>query len=182
MLGQYIHQCKEVVMTTPSSARTLLAAPRQLAAWALVGYAALYLMFTFFGWVLPGASFAFRSANAGYGFTALPELALPVLAVLLATAVEPPLRLANLISMVALLEYAVILLLGLITLLIGLGSFGDRSDDRVGYDVMSYFLLGVGRLGLAAIAGLVVYRAWVRLGGSLPQVRVTMGPPAPPAA
>lgn len=153
--------------------------PRQLAAWALVGYAGLFLVFTFFGWLLPGGSFAGRSAGAG--FTSLPELALPVLAVLLATAVEPTLRAATLITAVALLEYAVVLLFGVITLLIGLGAFGDRSGPRVGFDVTSYFVLGLGRLGLAAVAGFVVYRIWVSLGGSLPQVRVTMGPPAPPA-
>lgn len=152
--------------------------PRQLAAWALVGYAGLYLVFTFFGWLLPGGTFAGRSAGAG--FTALPELALPVLAVLLATAVEPPLRAAKVITTVALLEYVVVLLFGLLTLLIGLGAFGDRSGARVGFDVTSYFVLGLGRLGLAAVAGFVVYRLWVNLGGSLPQVRVTMGPPAPP--
>jgi hypothetical protein len=171
MLGQCIHQCKEVVMAALK--------PRQLAAWALVGYAGLFLVFTFFGWLLPGGSFAGRSAGAG--FAALPELAMPVLAVLLATTVEPPLRAARLITTVALLEYAVVLLFGVLTLLIGLGAFGDGSGPRVGFDVTSYFVLGLGRLGLAAVAGFVVYRIWVSLGGSLPQVRVTMGPPAPPA-
>ena len=153
--------------------------PRQVAAWALVGYAGLFLVFTFFGWLLPGGTFAGRSAGAG--FTALPELALPVLAVLLATAVEPPLSGAKLIAAVALLEYAVVLLFGALTLLIGLGSFGHGFGPRVGFDVTSYFVLGLGRLALAVVAALVVYRAWVRLGGTMPQVRVTMGPPAPPA-
>jgi hypothetical protein len=155
-------------MTTPK--------PRQLAAWALVGYAGLYLVFAFFGWVLPdGGTLGHRSTSAG--FTSLVEMAMPVLAVLLADAVAPRLPQAKLIATVALLEYVVILVFGVLTLLIGLGTFGDQSGPRPGFDATSYFVLGLGRLGLAAVAGLMVYGAWTRLGGTLPAVRTSAAPP-----
>ena len=77
-------------MTTPSSARGWTAQPRLLAAWALVGYAGLHLAFAFFDWLLPGdGNLADRSAGAG--FTNLVVLAMPVVAVLLATQIQPTL-------------------------------------------------------------------------------------------
>jgi hypothetical protein len=156
-------------MTTPNPTRALPAEPRQLAAWALVGYAGLHLVFAFFSWVLPdGATLGVRSVDAG--FTSLAEIALPVLAVLIATGVHPQ---AKLIATVALLEYVVILLFGVLTLLIGLGVYGG--SPRGGYNALVFFVLGLGRLALAAIAGLVVYQAWTRLGGSLAGLTASLG-------
>jgi hypothetical protein len=166
-------------MTTPNPARALLAEPRQLAAWALVGYAGLHLVFAFLRWLVPGefTTFAGRSAIASGGFTALVELALPVLAVLLAAAIAPPVRHAKLIATVAVVEYAVLLFLGVITFLIGLGGFSGAD----GLDVLTYVVLGLGRLVLAAIAGLVTYQTWARLGGSFAALSRPRTP-APPAA
>ena len=147
-----------------------LASPRALAAWALLGYAALALFFAFFLWLLPnGGTFSDRSAGAG--FRGLTLIALPVLAVLLAAYVTPDLPLARLMAMVAMIEYLVILFFGLITLLIGLGAVFDRVNT-VGefFGGLSYLVMGVAALVLAAIASYITFRAYTRLGGRLPSM------------
>jgi hypothetical protein len=161
--------------------KAVLAEPRRFAAWGLTSYTGLYLVFAFFGWVLPdGGSFGARSAGAG--FTALVELALPLIAVLLATGagLTGAVPRARVIAGVALVEYAVAVVLGTLTWLIGLGSVGGH-NARGAFDAMSYVLLGLGRIGLATLAGLVVYSAWVRLGGVL-RLKVVRARSAPPAS
>jgi hypothetical protein len=163
---------------SPNLARTVLGAPRLFAAWALVGYAGLGLVFAFFDWVLPdGGSFDRRSAGAG--FTALVELALPLVGALLATGagLAPALPQARRIAGVAVAEYAAAVVLGALTWLIGLGSLGGDTANAT-FDGLAYVLLGLGRLALAALAGAVVYQAWVRLGGALP-VKVVRATPPP---
>ena len=147
-----------------------LASPRALAAWALLGYAALALFFAFFLWLLPnGGTFSDRSAGAG--FRDLFVIAMPILAVLLAAYVTPDLPLARLMTLVAMIEYLAILFFGLITLLIGLGAIFDRVDTVGGFfGGLSYLFLGVGRLILAAIASYITFRAYTRLGGRLPSM------------
>jgi hypothetical protein len=150
-------------MTTPTP-RGLLAAPRQLAAWALLGYAGLHLFVAFLEWVGPERyqTFGARSAAATGTFTSLVELAMPVVAVLIAVWGTTPLPSARLIATVALVEYAVALFFGAITFLIGLGGLQNVN----GLDVLGYLFLGLGRLALAVVAALVTYQAWTRLGGS----------------
>jgi len=170
-------------MTTPTpstgtSAARMLSSPRNLAAWALVGYVALFLFFEFFQWILPGGSFSTRSANAD--FRSILIMGLPVLAVVLAVHVAPVVAGARLIAAIALLEYAVAVFFGLITLLIGLGAVFDRVDsasDSIG--ALGYLVLGLAELGLIAIAALVVWRAYSGLGGTL---TIPRSRPAPPAA
>src|SRR5690606_33014392 len=100
-------------MTTPNPVQALLAAPRRLAAWALVGYTGLHLALVFLRWIVPAdfGTFGTRSAAAAAGFTALLELAMPVLAVLLIGSglgrdgtTSPPQTQAKLIATVALIE------------------------------------------------------------------------------
>ncbi|MBX6749166.1 MAG: hypothetical protein IRY85_05745 [Micromonosporaceae bacterium] len=168
-------------MTTPNP-RGLLAAPRQLAAWALIGYAGLHLFIAFLNWVAPRQfqTFAERSASACGTLTSLVELALPVVAVLIATWGDAPVAQARLIATIALVEYVVVLFLGALTFLIGLAGFVNVN----GLDVLGYLLLGLGRLGLALIAGLVAYQTWTRLGGSLAALTrpSTPWPPSEPPA
>jgi hypothetical protein len=169
-------------MTAPSS-QGWLSSPRQVAAWLLAGYAGAYLVFQFFNWVLPdGGTFSGRSHDAG--FTALVILAMPLLAVLFATGAgqESPLPQTRLIAAVALVEYGAMVLLGGLTFLIGLGSLRGRTANET-FDGLAYVVLGIGALGLAALAGAFVYRAWVGAGGTLPVrlVRARPSPPAPPA-
>jgi hypothetical protein len=172
-------------MTTPNPARALMAEPRQLAAWALVGYAGLYLVISFLRWLVPHDVITFPVRSQVAGFTSLVEMALPVLAVLLATAFGSAVSQAKLITTVAVIEYAAILFFGVITFLIGLGGFGGPFGGASGVDVLDYLVLGVGRLGLAAVAGFVTFQAWTRLGGSLNTLTRSSSatpPPAPPAA
>jgi hypothetical protein len=174
-------------MTTPSTARGLTESPRLVAGWALVGYAGTHLAFAFFDWLLPGdGTIAERSAGAN--FTNLVVLAMPIVAVLLATQVQPTLPQAKTIVTVALVEYAAILLFGLIALLIGVGAVADGpyGNANRAFDVLGYFVLGTGRLVLAAVAGLATYQAFTRLGGALPvgikwQTAGRTPPPPPPA-
>ena len=156
--------------TGGSAINRTLSSPRALAAWALLGYAALALFFAFFLWLLPnGGTFSDRSA--GSGFRSLTLIALPVLAVLLAAYVTPELPLARLIALVAMIEYLAILFFGLITLLIGLGAIFDRVST-VGqfFGGLDYLFLGFGALILAAIASYICFRAYTRLGGRLPSM------------
>jgi hypothetical protein len=139
---------------------------RQLAAWALVAYAGLHQVFAFFDWVLPGGAFGARSVGAS--FTSLVELALPLLGVLLATSFTPELPSARLITTVALAEYTVAVILGALAWLFGLSSTGAGGGARAAFDSLEFVTLGLLRLALAVIAGQVVYRTWVRLGGTLP--------------
>lgn len=165
-------------MTTPNAARTVLAAPRFYAAWALVGYTGLYLVFAFFDWVLPdGRSIGARSAGAG--FTALVELALPLVGVLLATGagLGAALPKARLIAGVALMEYVIAFVFGALAWIIGLDAL-DGSDANRTFDAMAYIVLGLGRLGLVALAALIVYQAWSRLGGVIPVKLVRTTPPS----
>ena len=172
-------------MTTPNPARALVAEPRQLAAWALVGYAGLYLVISFLRWLVPHDVISFPVRSQAAGFTSLVEIALPVLAVLIATAFGSAVSQAKLIATVAVIEYAAIVFFGVITFLIGLGGFGGPFGGASGVDVLDYLVLGLGRLGLAAVAGFVTFQAWTRLGGSLNTLTRSSSatpPPAPPAA
>jgi hypothetical protein len=122
-------------------------------------------VFAFFDWILPGTGSTLSGRSAGADFTSLVVMAMPVVAVLLAIQVQPMLSTAKTIAMIALVEYAVIVVLGLLTLLIGIGYVADAgvSSANQSFDVLAYFVLGLGRLGLAAIAGLVSYQAFTRL-------------------
>lgn len=167
-------------MTTPNSARAALSSPRTLAAWALVAYAALHLVFSFFDWILPGDG-RLVDRSAGAGFTNLFVMAMPVVAVLIAVYLNPPLPGARLLATVALVEYAVSLVFGVLAWLIGFGSvFGGSLDDSLNdaFDGLRYLVMGIADLALIAIAAYVVYRAFTRLGGRLP---VTLNRTAPPA-
>jgi hypothetical protein len=172
-------------MTTPTPAQPdypaasprakLHLTPRSTAAWALVGYAALHLLFSFFDWVLPdGGTFTARSADAD--FRSLFVMAMPLVAVLLAVHVSPPLGQAKLISAIAVVEYAVSLLFGLFTLLIGLGAVFDGSMryPNFAFDAMGYFVLGIAGLVLIAVAAWVALRAYVQAGGTM---SITIGRP-----
>ena len=164
-------------MTTPSRAG-ILASPRALAAWTLVGYAALFLFFRFFLWILPsGGGLSQRSASAD--FRDIFVMAMPVLAVLLAVHVQPMIAAARLIAAIALIEYAVSLFFGVITLLIGLPAVFDQiSRLRDAMVALEYLILGIASLALIAIAAWVVLQAYQGLGGRLPGRSTRAAPPA----
>ena len=167
--------------SVPPAVGRALGSPRTLAAWALVGYAGLHLAFTFLVWVAPGSGSVSGGAAAAYGeFTSLVIMAMPVLAVVLAAYVTPPVPGARLITIVALIEYAVSLLFGLLTFLIGLGAvFDGIGDAEDGIRALQYLVMGFATFALIAVAAYVVLRAFTGLGGRLPVRRGTTPPPAP---
>jgi hypothetical protein len=172
-------------MTTPNPARAALASPRSLAAWALVAYAALHLVFSFFDWLMPGDG-NLPDRSAGAGFTNLFVMAMPVVAVLLAVYLSPALNGAKLLATVALLEYVVAIVLGALAWLIGFASVFDGGIDTANdaFDGLRYLVMGLADLALLAVAALVVYKAFTSLGGRLPVTltRTPTAPPPPPAA
>src|SRR5262245_15055201 len=93
---------------------------RNLVVLALLSYAGLILIFAFFDWLIPSSrmiGLAQRSYVAD--FVGVFTIALPVLDVLLATRIAPALPNARRVALIALIEYAVTLLFGVITLIIG---------------------------------------------------------------
>jgi hypothetical protein len=159
-------------MTTPTpslgmSMSRALSTPRALVAWAIIGYPALFLFFEFFELILPGGSFSGRAAGAD--FRSLVINAIPVLAVVLAAYFTPPIPGARQLAMIALIEYAVTLLFGLLTLLFGLVAVvGDVNSAQSGLGAMRYVVMGSAELGLIGVAAAVVLKAYKGLGGKIP--------------
>lgn len=173
-------------MTNPSvppSVTGVLRSPRTLAAWALVGYAALHLAFTFLIWITPGGGSVSGGAAAAFGdFTNLVVMAMPVVAVLIAAYVDPPVAGARLITVIALIEYGVALMFGALTFLIGLGAaFDGINNAEDGMRSLQYLVMGIATLALLAVAAYVTLRAFTALGGRLPVGRGATAPPPPPA-
>ncbi|HYN92514.1 MAG TPA: hypothetical protein VES42_01500 [Pilimelia sp.] len=149
---------------------------RTFAVWALLAYAALLIVFAFLRWLLPdGNTFGGRSAAAD--FTTVPTMAAPLLAVLLAAAVSPPLRNARLAALIALAEYAAVLVFGTLALLIGLpavfDSLGGNYPGVASTNALAFLLVGIVELALVAIAAAWVWRVLAGLGGGLRRARRT---------
>jgi len=168
--------------SVPPAVGRVLGSPRTLAAWALVGYAALHLFFTFLLWITPnGNTFSGRSAGAYADFTNLLIMAFPVLAVVLAAYLAPAVGGARILTLVALFEYAVSLFFGLLTFLIGMGAVFDSVDDADdGLRAFQYVVMGFATLALIAVAAYIVVRAFIALGGRLPTGRTVPPPTAAP--
>src|SRR4051812_965370 len=167
-------------MTTPH-ARSVLASPRTLAAWALVAYVAAALFFVFLVWLTPGDG-SFGSHFTSAGFRDLFLMAMPVLAVLLATRAGPVVPGARLLTTVALVEYAVSLLFGALTLLVGFFVLVvDVNSPRSAIGVLQYVVLGLLALVLIAVAAYATYRIFLDLGGRLPPPRPAPTAPVTPA-
>jgi hypothetical protein len=140
---------------------------RELAALVLLGGNAVFLLiavlslfFTFDHWAI---GFGAR-ADATFGdFAGLIAIGFPVIAVLLATHVPPMLGRARLITLVALVEYAVSGFFGLIAFI---GRFASRLDSApiLGQSglrrAFEGLFAGMVWLGLLAFAAYVVYRVW----------------------
>lgn len=153
---------------------------RSLFAWALVGYVALHLLFAFLFWITPtGGTFASRSRGAD--FVSLYTIALPLLAVLIATYVYPVLSAAKFIAGIALLEYAVAAAFGVLTFLIGLAyAFTSINSAGGALGAFRYMVMGAAELAILALAGYAVLRVYQSLGGRIPDVTGRNRPAAPP--
>ncbi|MFY1673069.1 hypothetical protein ACN27G_24410 [Plantactinospora sp. WMMB334] len=147
---------------------------RELIALVLVGANALFLFgglieLFFGGW--ENSDFGDRSLSLFYAFAGLEQIALPVLAVLLATHLQPVVGHARLITLVALVEYGVSLLLGVITLLAGI--FGLLAETQFRQAFTRTLVFG-GMFLMLLVAAFVVFRVW-RLLFQVPKPRPQPG-------
>lgn len=163
-------------MTTPPHAGTGVPV-RLLTAWALVALAGAIICFGFLAWIFPPSRTDFLDRFGVDSFTNPIVLVAPLLAVLVATRVGPVLPQARLIGLLALIEYAVALLLGTLAFLITLASQFEGLDD--GIYAFGGVLQGIGdilitllTLSLLALAALWTYRIFTGVGGILPRLTV----------
>ncbi|MFC7246861.1 hypothetical protein ACFQO7_30660 [Catellatospora aurea] len=166
-------------MNTPvtTAADTSVKPLRLLFTLALLGYVALHLGFQFLRWILPAENTTLISRSQSSGFLDLFLMALPLLAVLIATHLSPQLPGSKIFALVALIEYAAAVVLGGVTFLIGLGGLGWVDTFPETIDALGHVVLTIARLGLVALAGYAVLRVFLALGGrvTLPSA---LNPPA----
>jgi hypothetical protein len=133
---------------------------REIAALVLLGATALLLLVAVIELLFPGdlrGGFTDRAAASFDNFIGLDRIAFPLLAVLLATHIRPTVGRARLITLVALVEYAVAAFFGVIFgLLIG---FANTAGDSA-RNAFEGLLVHVAYTGVLAIAGYAVYRVW----------------------
>lgn len=133
---------------------------RELAALVLVGANALLLLVGLIDLVVPFSSnstFTGRAGGSFFDFVGIEAIVLPLLAVLLATHIQPPVPQAKLITQAALGEFAVSTVFGVICLfawLIGMLVTGAVRDAFTG------LLVRVAYLGIFAIVAFMVYKVW----------------------
>ncbi|MCO8272990.1 hypothetical protein M1L60_20555 [Actinoplanes sp. TRM 88003] len=141
------------------SAGQFLRPLRDLAAYALVGAPALLLFVAVIRLIPDGENqFGYRTQDSFYGFVNTATIFMPLAAVLLAVLVLPRHPKAQLITMVALVEYAVIAFFGvLFGLLIGLINHAGNNGARIAFEEL---LVRVAWLGVFAVAAYAVFRLW----------------------
>ncbi|MEV6527174.1 hypothetical protein AB0M43_35110 [Longispora sp. NPDC051575] len=174
-------------MSTPTKADEKSAADfttpyRPLAALALVAVAGLLLVINVFQLLLVTENWAegFTSrANANFsGFVGLQATILPLLAVLIVTHIKPVAQNAKTITLIALVEYGVGALFGLITLIAGtLAKFDSVEVSSGAYstlDVVYDIFVDIGTFALFGLAAFLVFRVFAG-------VYVTPRPPKPVA-
>lgn len=166
-------------MTTPvtTAADQSVKPLRLLFALAMLGYVALYLAFRFLAWIIPAEHTTLVTRSQQAGVLDLLPMALPLVAVLIATHIAPRLAAGKVLALVALVEYAVVLFLGGITFLIGLGGMGYVDTFPESIEALSHIVLTIARLGLVALAGYAVLRVFLSLGGRV-ALPTSLVPPA----
>lgn len=152
---------------------------RSLTAWALLAFAGVVILLGLLAWILPPSEMDLIAQLSAGQFTSTPVLVAPLLAALVAGRLGAPIRSAQLVGMLALVEYAVALLLGIPAFLVSIAGQYDGLGE--GIQAVGAALQRVGgqlttllRLGLLALAGLWVYRIFTSLGGRLPQVNLRL--------
>jgi hypothetical protein len=167
--------------TDQSTAAEHIKPIRWLIGFVLLGAAGLELFRLFWVWLLspPETSGPLdqRSLEAASQFTELPLLALPLLAVLITTMIAPVVPQAKQITLIALVEYGVMILGALVTTVVGLGVLLEYSA----WILINLLLDRLVMLTLLGLAGFVVLRIY--LGAYLktaPATRFGGGYPAQP--
>jgi hypothetical protein len=140
---------------TPAS--TLTKPLRELAALVLLGATAVFLFVALLDLMIPvdfdNNDFTSRSATSFSGFINLTTIGLPLLAVLLANHINPPVARAKLITLIALIEYAVAAFFGVVFgLLVGVVVIITDITARAGFEAFLIRVAWVAVLGIAAYA------------------------------
>jgi hypothetical protein len=131
---------------------------REAAAFALLAANALLLIVGLIDLAVPtDESFPDRAARAFFTFAGLVAVLLPVLAVVLATHIQPPVRRAKLITQIALVEYAVSALLAVVAFFAWL--IGGLSDAAF-RSAFTGLLTRIAYFAIFAIAAFVVFKVW----------------------
>jgi hypothetical protein len=133
---------------------------RGQAALVLVGANALLLLVGLINLLIPAGehdSFASRAGRVFFDFVGVTGIALPLLAVLLATYVQPPVHRARLITQVALVEYAVSAFLGAIALL---GWLIGGLADAAFRNAFTGLLVRGAYLAIFVIGVFLVFKIW----------------------
>ncbi|WP_205650134.1 hypothetical protein [Actinoplanes solisilvae] len=132
---------------------------RDLAAYALVGAPALLLLVAVIRLIPSGPDqFGYRTQDSFYGFVNTATIFMPLAAVLLALLVLPRHPKAQLITLIALVEYGVVALFGvLFGLLIGLINHASNNGARVAFEEL---LVRAAWLAVFGVAAYAVFRLW----------------------
>jgi len=132
---------------------------RDLAAYTFVGVPAVLLFVAIVRLIPDGANqFGYRTQDSFYGFVNTATIFLPMAAVLLALLVQPRHPKASLITLVALVEYAVMAFFGVFFgLLIGLINLASDNGARSAFEELLVRLAWLAVFGVPAYA---VFRIW----------------------
>ncbi|RLK23451.1 hypothetical protein DER29_1315 [Micromonospora sp. M71_S20] len=149
----------EPASTDATQASQLTKPLRELAAFVLLGANAVFLFVGLIRLVTPTdyTTFGGRAGSAFFAFVGVESVFLPLLAVLLATHVKPPVPKAKLITQVALGEYAVSALFGGLTFLFW--TVNRLAEGEI-LDAFLGLLSRVAWLALFAVAAYVVFKVW----------------------
>ncbi|MFG3553078.1 hypothetical protein ACGGAQ_01685 [Micromonospora sp. NPDC047557] len=142
-----------------TQARQLTKPLRELGALALLGANAVFLFVGLLRLISPAdyTDFTGRAGSSFFSFIGVESVALPLLAVLLATHIAPVLPKAKLITQVALGEYAVSAVLGTLTMLIW--TVGRLAEAEI-LDALLGVLTRFAWLVVFAVAAWVVFTIW----------------------
>ncbi|MFK3981007.1 hypothetical protein ACI2K4_11590 [Micromonospora sp. NPDC050397] len=144
----------------PAQARQITQPLREPAALALVSANALLLFVAVINLLVPrgeGDEFTRRAGDSFLDFVGLTAILLPVLAVLLATHVQPVVRRAKLITQIAVVEYAISAFFGIITVLAYLVGTLAEAEFRQAFTGL---LARLAYLAIFAVAAYTVFRVW----------------------
>ena len=157
--GESVTSQPQPVPGEGKSAGQYLRGLRDLAAYALVGAAGVFLFVAIIRLIPDGSGqFAGRTANSFYGFVSLETILFPLGAVLLALQVQPRHAKARLIVLAALVEYAAAAFFGVFFgLLVGLINVAANSGARAALEEL---LIRLGWLALFAVAAYAVFQIW----------------------
>ncbi|GIF53021.1 hypothetical protein DFJ67_1041 [Asanoa ferruginea] len=133
---------------------------RELIALVLVGANAVLLFVGLIDLLVPysaNVGFSSRAGGSFFDFVGIEAIVLPLLAVLLATHLKPAVPRAKLVTQVALAEYAVSAVFGVIALLAWL--FGSLVDGEV-RAAFTGLLVRIAYAGIFAAASFLIYKIW----------------------